>query len=166
MQTVAYPRYSEGLRGPLHLMALADGYFTLNLVFVANIVVALGVSALNVYVRQSGTDPTLAGEIYLVSVVAIAVIIASLCLGPCKKIGYGLGWGSSMAYVAAILMGINSALCCGIIGFVVMQSIAGAEIKKYGVKGSTFGGYKKAAIKEAAEAMKASGMYNAEQPFA
>ncbi len=42
-------------------------------------------------------------------------------------------------------MGLNSALCCGVIGYVVMQQLAGNRMKKYGLR-TGFLGVKKSDI--------------------
>lgn len=54
-------------------------------------------------------------------------------------IAYGKGWDPSAAMLASVLMGLNSALCCGIIGYVVMQQIASMEMKRYGIPAGFFG---------------------------
>lgn len=117
------------------LQALADGYFGLNLVFLLNVALALGLNALLGLSRQ--------GEVALAALLGGAAFVF-LAIAGCsfpfnRKIAFGMGWNSGMAVLASLLMGLNSAFCCGIIGYVVMQQIAFVEIKKYGVRKGPFG---------------------------
>lgn len=117
------------------LQALANGYFGLNLVFVLNIVLALGLNAL-VGLSRSGEIAFLA----LVGGAVFVFLVIAGCTFPYnRKIAFGMGWAPGIAVLASLLMGLNSALCCGIIGYVVMQQIAFVEIKKYGVRKGFFG---------------------------
>lgn len=84
----------------------------------------------------------------------LGLIVAFLTYGPNKKIGEGLGWSPSGAVVASVLMGLNSALCCGIIGYVVMQNIALVEMKKFGLKGGGLFGLRKKDVDIAIESLR------------
>jgi hypothetical protein len=46
---------------------------------------------------------------------------------------------------ASVLMGLNSALCCGVIGYIVVQSMAAKKFKEAGIPKGFFG-YKKADV--------------------
>lgn len=148
---VAYPRgdqpFSYG--DPDRLQALADGYFGLNNIFILNIALALGARGLS----TTAKSPEQALGLYAGLIVAMFALIAFLTYPHNKKIGFGKNWPSGNAVLASILMGINSALCCGIIGYVVMQIIAANERKRYGLKGSAFG-FKKKDVKAYVDQMR------------
>lgn len=105
------------------LQALSDGYFGLSKVFVINILIVL---ASRLVTLTLGPDEALIALFAIMFVLLVAV--AALSYGPNKRIGEGKDWPPSNALIASILMGLNSALCCGIIGYVVMQSIASKEM--------------------------------------
>lgn len=127
-----YPRTAAAYGSSAALQSLSDGYFGLSKVFGINIVIVV---ATNLAAR-SGSVPL--GILALI-LLAISVTIGFLTYGPNKKIGEGAGWSPAQPVIASVLMGINSALCCGVIGYSVMQSIATNHMKRYGVKGGMFG---------------------------
>jgi hypothetical protein len=144
LQYSNYPR-GQGVYGsPERLQALSDGYFGLNLVFGLNVVLVIAARAAQLTVASSSTvDPA---TMLLVICVSLGVIgfAVGFCTYPFnKKIGYGCGWSPAGPVIASVLMGLNSAFCCGIIGYVVVQQIAGQEIKRYGIKTGFFGLRKK-----------------------
>ena len=112
------------------LEALGAGYHGLSLVFIGNIIVALGINA---YARSAGDDLGTAG-IILVLLILLGVGVAIATFPQNKKIGFGLDWQPSGAIIASILMGLNSALCCGVIGYIVMQQLASNRMKQYGLR--------------------------------
>ncbi|CAN5487944.1 hypothetical protein BH11ARM2_BH11ARM2_08080 [soil metagenome] len=133
---VAYPR-GEGTYGnAARLRALADGYFGYGLVFGINFLLAVVASGL---IQARITN-------YLMVIPVMFFAIGGLSYGPNRRIGEGKGWGSSGAVLASVLVGLNSALCCGIIGVLVMQNIARREIERYGVPKGGFFGLKKPAV--------------------
>ncbi len=127
-----YPRNAGSHGSADALRSLADGYFGLSRVFGINIVVAI---ALNLGIRAG----VITGPLAIVLWLGVGVLVAFLTYAPNKKIGAGAGWSPAQPVIASILMGINSALCCGIVGFVVMQTIASNHIKRYGIKAGFFG---------------------------
>lgn len=134
---VEYPR--EGPTGSYQqLKDLTDGYYGLNNAFLVNVVLAV---AGNGYFRTVGADSPLVLNLAFLAVVAIVVFFATL--GPNKKLGAGLGWSPSGPALASVLVALNSALCCGIIGYIVLQSMAMKRIRDYGLKGGFFGLKKK-----------------------
>jgi len=140
MQQPPPPGFAEYPRGgwqPSYqeLKDLSDGYFGLSRAFIINVVLALGV-------RLAGTaNPRLEEDLGLISVtvLVIAVIVFFATLGPNRKLGAGLGWKPSGPILASVLVGLNSALCCGIIGYLVLQGMAMKRIKQYGIKTGLFG---------------------------
>lgn len=113
------------------LQALSDGYFGLGIAFVINIALALCSRLLT----ASSESLAVIGFALVGMFVAITLITFPFN----KKIAIGKGWNTSHALLASFLMGLNSALCCGIIGYIVMQSIASTEIAKYGIPSKLFG---------------------------
>lgn len=116
---------------PNQLRSLKEGYFGLNTIFFINIALALGS---NVLLRGEFNS-----VVFLVVVGAMFVIISLATFPSNKKIGQGMGWPAGNAVLASVLMGLNSALCCGIIGYVVMQNIALKGMARFGIKAGLFG---------------------------
>lgn len=113
------------------LEALGKGYFALNWVFFANVILAVGV---NVFDQYSRDREDLYMGVLLVGAGVLFVIITAATYVPNQNIAKGMGWAPAMGVLASVLMGLNSALCCGVIGYLVMQLIAAKEIKRYGVQ--------------------------------
>ena len=138
----AYPRGAAiaGAYGsPEKLQALADGYFGLNWVFLANVFLALGFRFLPMAVGDAGT----AGMLMLVLGLLTFLVVAGFSMPYNRKIAFGKGWSDGIAILASILMGLNSVFCCGIVGYIIMQTIAAGEIKGYGLKTGMLGLKKK-----------------------
>lgn len=137
----AYPRAQASL-DLNKLRELAKAYFNLNWVFLANILLALAINVvaalLGAAAGGSGEEASLVAWLVGIPILFFAVMFMSYPQN--KRIAYGKGWAPSAAWIASFLMGLNSALCCGIIGFIVMQSIASKEMAQvYGVRRGFFG---------------------------
>lgn len=146
----AYYHRGSGTYGtPEKLLALYEGYAGLNLVFGINVALAIGSNFIGRTLRPGDVVTA-----YLVVGLVFFVIISVLTYPQNKKIGFGKDWPSSMPVIASLLMGLNSALCCGIIGYMVMQNIALKEMKLYGLTGSFFGGVKKHTVMAKIEEMR------------
>ena len=148
-QYAAYPRLQQGAAfgDPDKLQALADGYFGLNMVFLLNILLAVAANGVVTLTEEP--------VVWLIVLPVLLIVIIAATLPPNKKIAFGKGWAPSGAWIASILMGLNSAFCCGIIGYVVMQMIAIDEMKKYGIKGGSFS-LKKKAVQEQIQLLRQS----------
>jgi len=139
-------QYAQYYRGPglpgssERLEALAKGYFGLNWIFLANVVMALtvGIGGRAFMLSRPANDLT-GPLVYFAELGLLVVLFAFLPYPYNKQIGIGLGWAPSGAFVASILMGLNSWFCCGMIGYLVMQQLAYGEMKRYGVKPRAFG---------------------------
>lgn len=137
-----YPRPGTG-PSAASLRNLADGYFGLNTAFLINI-------ALNFLMRLLTTttgqmQPGTAIILLIAIVLAMFVIVTLVTLPHNRKIGEGLGWTPSGPIIASVLIGLNSALCCGIVGYIVVQAMAAKKFKEAGAPRSFFG-YKKAEL--------------------
>lgn len=135
-QYVGYTRPGGHYGSAERLQSLADGYFGMNLAFIITIVFVIGtrVAAASLVNPETVNPFMILGFIY-----AIPVLIVAFVTYPYnKKIAFGAGWRDGSAILASALMGLN-VLCCGIVGFIVMQMLAGAEIKKYGIPTGFFG---------------------------
>src|SRR5689334_15737872 len=119
-QYAAYPRGGPvaGQYGSAdQLQALSDGYFGLNTVFVLNLVLAFASRAGTATAKDPATALAILGGFVLVT-----GLVVGFCTYPYnKKIAYGANWNPGMAVLASVLMALNSALCCGIVGYVVVQ---------------------------------------------
>jgi hypothetical protein len=151
-QFAAYPRGPEiAPYGSFEkLQALSDGYFGLNNVFLVNVLLAIGSRALQLGPRT----PEQAWMMIIGAVVVMGLIIGVMSFPFNRKIAIGKGWTDGHAILASVLMGLNSALCCGLIGYIVMQSIASSEMKKYGISAAGLG-LKKKVVQERIAQMKA-----------
>ena len=138
----AYPRpdLTSAYGSADKLEALGKGYVGLNYVFLVNV-------ALFLAYQFSGFHPL---EQFIGFVVVVFFVVAGLTFPPNKKIGFGKDWPTAGPFLASFLMGLNSALCCGVIGYVVMQQIAMNELKRYGIK-TGFLGPSKRILKAAVE---------------
>jgi len=141
------------------LQALAEGYFGLNWVFLVNVVIVI---AMNLAIRANGTSPVAA----LAALGGVFAVIALLTYPQNKKIAFGKNWPPGSALAASLLMGLNSALCCGIIGYVVMQQIALGEMKKYGLKPRAFGGVRRNVVMAMVEQIRAREATDPQNPYA
>ncbi|HVT10654.1 MAG TPA: hypothetical protein VHE55_00175 [Fimbriimonadaceae bacterium] len=149
-QYVAYPRGQVRVGDPEKLRALADGYFALNWVFFGNVVLWFGSRA----IPFISNDPTTALGLFGVWFLVIGLYVGFATYPQNKKIGYGCDWTPGWPIVASVLMALNAVLCCGIIGYVVMQQIAyQAMKKKFGVR-ARFGGLRKTDIEQAISEMR------------
>jgi hypothetical protein len=124
-----YRPEQEGYGRPDLLRSLADGYFGLNKVFILNVALALGLNVAGRFLEP---------VILLLGVAVLGAVVGFASFPHNRQIIEGRGWDRSRAVLASVLMGLNSALCCGILGFVVMQQMAWAEMKRYGLKSSFF----------------------------
>jgi hypothetical protein len=149
-QYAAYPRHQAhpvlAYGSADRLRSLYSGYQGLNAVFLLNIVLAIGIG------MGAGTvrSPEGATLLYLGGLGMLFVTVAVGTYFPNKRIAYGANWAPAMAYLASFLMALNSILCCGIIGYVVMQQLAANEMKKYGLKSHFLGGIRKAEVEDVA----------------
>ena len=152
-QFVAYPRGTGPQGDPDRLQALADGYFGLNTVFYVNVVLLLsvvyGIPLLFVSLFES--SPGVGLVIYPVAILILFIVIGFLVYPKAKRIGEGLGWAPAGAVVAAILIAMNSVVCCGAVGYVIVQQMAYTEMKKYGLRSKFLGVPKKKVVARIAE---------------
>ncbi|MEZ0324914.1 MAG: hypothetical protein ACAH95_03340 [Fimbriimonas sp.] len=152
-QYAAYPRQQVAYGSADRLEALGQGYFDLNKVFYLNVLLVIGSNAALRTLDGWETRRLM----FVITVLVLGLVIAGCAYPQLKKIGYGANWSPSMPLVAAILMGLNSALCCGIIGFAVVQSIASKEMQNYGLKAGSFSAIKKADVAAAVATLRAQG---------
>lgn len=133
--------YVPYYRGPAYygsvdkLWALYQGYNRLTIVFLINIILAIAINvATGGLATLSPDSPAGAWSAYVIGIGVMFLAITFLTLPANRLIGFGKDWGPSGSLLASVLMGLNSALCCGIIGYAVVQQIAYSEMKRYGVK--------------------------------
>lgn len=138
----SYYRPSQFSGSSVKLEALAKGYFGLTTAFIVNIAIVI---AVRIVLSSSAATMTQGSYVtaLIIAIGVVFVVITLLTYPSNKQVGIGMGWASSTPAWVSLLMGLNSALCCGIIGYVVVQSIAASEMNKYGVKGGAFRGVKK-----------------------
>lgn len=146
-QFTAYPRAQMNAYGTgAQLRALYKGYNGLSAIFGINVALSLGANAA---IRSAAPAETVLG-MWAAAVIAIGLVVGFGTYPSNKNIAYGANWNPGMALLASILMAVNSALCCGIIGYVVVQQLAMNEMKRYGLKARFFGGIKKQEVEQVA----------------
>jgi hypothetical protein len=138
----AYPR-QNAYGSAAKLKALYDGYNGLTVSFLICVVANV---AINAYVVNTSGDQDFSKLLPFWPVVGL--LAAGTSFVPNKKVGVGKGWPSGNAVLASVLIGLNAMLCCGVIGFLVMQSIAINEMKKYNLKTGVFGFNKKIVLEK------------------
>src|SRR5579862_9475221 len=132
------------------LEALAKSYYAISWVFVANLFafwgIVFGMGAIAALILGPDVSTPKGSTVMGVMIIATyGIILLGFSIGPYplyKRVGFGMGWSKNGPIVCSVLMGINSILC-GIIGYVVLQQLVFAEMKKYGVRGGFFGTRKK-----------------------
>lgn len=128
---VRYARYRrpDEAVDPEPLQALADGYFGLSYVFVANILIMLPLGILST-AHPTSRSGWLALEFFgFLWLIIMCTAIALLSYRPIRRIGEGMGWPPGVAVASSVLMGVNSVFCCGVLGYAIMQSIASRRMR-------------------------------------
>ncbi len=139
-----YPR-NEPLYGTsAQLQSLMEGYYGYSWLFLAQIAIALLWIGAIFLAKDSGSIVYLAG----IPIIMLTVGLLSLPLN--KKIGYGANWSKTQVVLASVMMAFT-VVCYGILGYVIIQTIAANHIKKYGVKSGCLGVRKKAIRERIAE---------------
>ena len=126
----SYPRNTASYGSAAQLQSLYEAYSKYSWLFAANIVISL--------VIFGGLGATRNGTAVLAGYVIVPLILGALSYPLNKKLGYGASWSSGQVILATVLMGLNS-VCCGIVGFVVVQQIAANHMKPYGLKSGFLG---------------------------
>jgi membrane protease YdiL (CAAX protease family) len=127
------------------LQALADGYFSLNNAFLIYVLLYAAFVVLRLAVLVN-MPPETALPIGLAGIGILFVSSFLLSYRPNKKIAEGKGAPPSNAVLYSVIVAMLFWLCCGAIGFLIPQSIATSEIKKYGLKVGSFSSLKKADV--------------------
>lgn len=143
--------YAAYPRGPLggmygssnHLLALWEGYSGLNYVAILNVALFAVGELVTLTPIWSDSSPESVLVFFGAYFFVLFIVIVACTLPYNRKIGYGLGWAPAGPVTAAILMGLNSALCCGVVGYIIMQMLAVAEMKRYGLRMGLLGMRKK-----------------------
>ena len=123
----AYPRDTARTGTSQDLQNLFDGYSGLNVAFLVNVLLVVPLNVLS----RMGLVPL---PLFGLAVLIVFVVVLVMTLGPNRKIGAGAHWESWQPILGSVLIALNSALCCGIVGYIVMQTIALNHIKKYGLR--------------------------------
>jgi hypothetical protein len=128
---VAYPRGVGTKDEVVRLIALHRGYSGLN-----------GPFGLNLALGFFGVLPLAIGNVTAwVALMAItAVATYFLTLEPNRQVYKGKGWDPKRAWIASLILALNSVFCCGTVGFMAMQHIAYMGMAKLGVRRGMLGG--------------------------
>jgi hypothetical protein len=132
---VAYPRGEARYSSPEKLAALGEGYFGISSAFVLNLI--LGGATMVACIALRGYAPW-------ALVTAAGVLITGLATGflsytHLTQIGYAMDWKASAPRVLSIIIGLTAPTCLSVIAFAWVQTIAGREIREFGVKQGFFG---------------------------
>jgi hypothetical protein len=137
-QFAAYPRPGlDSYGSAAKLKALADCYFGMTQVFVLTAV-------LNISLRVVAIAVSLTA--YFVLMLLALVVIVGFSWTKVDRLAFGMDWEKSKTIGVKALMILNF-FCCAIVGMFWLQSIAGQEMKKYGLRGGFFG-FKKRIVNE------------------
>lgn len=132
-----YPR-NEPLYGTsAQLQSLMDGYYGYSRLFLIQIGLALVWIAGIFLAKDNG------GIVYLAGIPILILVIGFLSYPLNKKIGYGANWSTTQIVLASLMMAFT-VVCYGILGYIIMQTIAANHIKRYGVRSGCLGLRKKA----------------------
>lgn len=156
----AYTRPGPFAGSPDHLEAVADGYYGLNWVFLFNVIWAVAGIGFIAFLSQNNNP--IGGIFALVFVVLSVPVMAFASYKSMKKLAFGMNWSPTVAIVLAICLGF-SVLCIGIFAYIILQMLAAAEIRKYPVKKSFLGGFRKKDLKALVAEMRASPQYRQQQ---
>ncbi len=131
----AYPRGRGSDAGTAEqLEALRDGYYGLNRAGLITFALVVG---LNVAVISSAAETRLL--MFGIGYPIVMVIVALSSYPFNKKIAYGASWAPSSAILASVGTALFACFCYGLLGLIVMQTIAASQIKKFGIKSGAFG---------------------------
>ncbi len=128
---VRYARYhrpGEERLDPDLLQALSDGYFGLSNICVANALMVLLQIVMVAHPTSRGSWLAKEAGIFC-GLIGMCIAIAFLCYQPTRRIGDGMGWSSGQVVAASVLLGINGALCGGVLGYAILQSIASRRMR-------------------------------------
>jgi len=117
------------------LITLVDAYFGLSNAFgyVLGVNLVANLGSRNLTVRD---DQIL---LYLLVVAVIAGAVSYFAtIRHNKNVGPALGWPEHGPVLASVLMALNAALFCGVIGFIVVQQMISKELGKSGIRMSFF----------------------------
>jgi hypothetical protein len=134
-QFVAYPRGNPVYGSTDKLRALANGYFELTNIFFYNVILMIAGIGTYYLAPESTTR---------VIVLVLGVLLISLAIGfasyRCnRQIGYAMDWRPRTAIVVSLLMGAGATTCLSAFCYAWVQTIAGKEIRRYGVKSGFIG---------------------------
>jgi hypothetical protein len=113
---------------PDKLQALSKGYFGLIGVFILNFVLLAAAEVVSRFLDFSLS----------LALVPVFGLVALLTYPLNRQIAFGKDWPNRSAWLASVLMGLNSALFCGIFGYAIMQWIVLKEMMRYGIKSGYF----------------------------
>lgn len=144
-QFVPYPRGPAPYGTAPKLRALSEGYFNLNSVGLLNLVLGTVAISASFGTFQHG------GPQLIIGLVLLGVVMGCLVYPCVKKIGFGLDWSPVNVQLYTLALVLNSMLCCGVIGYGILQQVAAVEMKKYGLNGSLFGMKRREVARRVAE---------------
>jgi len=130
-----YPRGQGTVAGTAdQLASLRDGYFGLNRAGLITFVLVIGLNVV------WATAPAESKLLYIGLGYPAVMVVSGLSSYPYnKKIAFGAGWNPGIAILASALSAMFSCICWGLLGLIVMQMVAAAQIKKFGVRSGAFG---------------------------
>ena len=132
-----YPRGEPIVAGSAErLQDLMEGYYAYGWLFLLHVVLTLAVVGLSVALGKTGPIVHSGGLLVVMATMGFVSYPVN------AKVGRGANWSKTGVVLASIAIALGT-VCYGIIGYVVLQSLAGAKIRSLGVKRKPFGFRKK-----------------------
>lgn len=161
-QYAGYTRPTAFAGSPDRLEAVADGYYGLNWVFLFNLVWAISGFFLIGVVSQNDRDGLFSLTLSIGFIILTIPVVAFASYKSVKKLAFGMNWSPQMAVVISIALGFG-VLCLGLLAYVILQMLAAAKIRKYPIKKSFLGGFRRKDIRALVAEMRASPQYEQQQ---
>ena len=144
-----YPRNSSSPGSAAKLQSLMEGYYGYGPLFAIHVVLTLILRVASLGLGPNGL------ALYGLGVLVIMIVMGLASYRVNAKVGFGAGWSQTQVVLACVMIALGT-ICFGIIGYIILQTIAANHIKMYGVRSGCMG-IKKKAIQARIAELQASG---------
>lgn len=160
--TVAYPRGQVGASPAAdRLQALSDAYFSLTWVFVVAAVLVVFFTFNGAMSAQGNAkmdnDPAYRLGYYMGPFMLAGAVAWVMSYKTLQRASFGMGWNPRTPMWLSLVLGLQTCICCGAFGILIVQHILVGEMQKYGIKGRFLGGVRKDQIAAVVAQLRAQG---------